>query len=276
MSVMTPDKYGGPKSPTKTTQMEVRISNADAELAWDSEDNQVLGNANPGSFKSNPSMNKTEARYGVTSVAHEIHMSERDSGFSIALNEATAKARALANGTDLPPVFNIATTGFTSSTVAASPTLANQVNLQTTTGLTTDDLLLFTHFASDSLKTFQEERYIKRVSGATVYLRHPLSRVPDAASTVQRLTGWKVREGGSNYAHYTANLKTTAVDKSLHVLHYKDVVVETSTAGQGSNSELMQTELNFKAMAYPETINGADEPIFSEENFVPRNVAVTL
>jgi hypothetical protein len=276
MSNNRPDKYGGALSPTKTSNMEVRVAKKAAGLAYNSEDFQVLGNAVPGSFNPQPTMNKTEARYGVTSVTHEQHMSERDAAFTVNMNEATARARQLAYASDLPVIFNEATTGFTGSTVSTNATTDLFFALDTTTGLTTDDLLLITHFAGNALKEFKEERYVERVDGAVVYLRYPVSKPLPSGTVVKRLLNFQVREGGTNYEELHFNLKTTAVDSSIHVLDYPNARIDAGVARQGSNSELMGTELTVKAMATPVVAGNSKEPVFSTETIIPRNVAKAL
>lgn len=277
MSDLNPNKYGHRGSQTNTAQAELRVQNADALLAFDSNDYQVIGQANPGTFNLNPSMNKVQQRQGVTSVATQQFMSERDCSFSLTLDEDSARAKQLANGTDLAPVFTLATSGFTQGTIEIGSSNSQlTITDATTLGLSTDHLLLFTFFSGDAVKEFQEERYVKNVSGDTVTLRNKLSKAPEANDLVDRVKYYNVPEGGSSYEDLTVNIKNTLYDKSLNIIHYPLCNIDTAKKNPGSNNALRGTELTFTAMAQPETINSTEEPVFGRDYLVPAGEVANL
>ncbi len=276
MSDNKPNKYGGHKSPPNTAQCEIRVQNADAGLEHDSDKFMVLGNADPGSFNPNPSMSNVETKQGVTAVTHEMFMSERDTGFQIALKEATARAKQLANASDLPPVFNLATTGFTQGTIAAGSTrsLLSIAGAQAA-GLTTDHMLLITYDEGD-LTEAQEEVYIERVTGSQVIPRNKLSRTPQEDTLAKRIRRIDIREGGTSYERLHFNLKNTLNDKSVQIMDYPDSRIMNGSRKAGSNSEVQGIEITVKAIAKPVEISGSDEPIFSTEYLYPRTEALAL
>jgi hypothetical protein len=277
MSDMKPNKFGHRGSQANTAQAELRIANADAGLEWKGNDFQVIGQANPGSFSPNPAMDKVQNRQGVTSVATQQFMSSRDSAFSITLDEDTARAKQLANGTDLPPVFTPATTGFTLGTIGAGSTIEKLVVTGAqAAGLTTDHLLLVKHNAGDPLLEMEEERYVKKVSGDDVTLRNRLSKAPPDGDTVQRLAYYHVPDGGTNYEDLHVNIKNTLYDKSLNVLDYPLCNIETGKKNPGANNALRGVELTFTALAQAETISGAEEPVFGRDYLVPRKEVASL
>lgn len=273
MSDMKPNKFGHRGSQANTAQAELRVANADAGLDWKSKDSQVIGQASPGSFNLNPSMDKVQNRQGIASAATQQFMSSQDRSFSLTLDEDTARAKQLANGTDLAPVYTLATTGFTSGTVGASST--NKTIVVTgaqAAGLTTDHLVLFTHNAGNPLLEFEEERYVKRVSGDEVTLRNPLSKVPDEDSVVKRLAYYNVPDGGTNYEDLHVNIKNTLYDKSLNIIDYPLCNIESGKKNPGANNALRGVEMTFTALAQEE--NG--EPVFGRDYLVPRKEVASL
>lgn len=277
MSDMKPNKFGHRGSQANTAQAELRIANADAGLEWKSNDFQVVGQANPGSFNLNPSMDKTQSRQGVTSAATQQFMSSRDASFSITLEEDTARAKQLANGTDLPPVFTPATSGFTLGTIGTGSTTEKiVVTGAQAAGLTTDHLLHLKHNAGNPLLEIEEERYVKRVSGDDVTLRNRLSKAPENGDTVQRLAYYNVPDGGSNYEDLHVNIKNTLYDKSVNVLNYPLCNIDTGKKNPGANNALRGVELTFTALAQAEEINNAEEPVFGRDYLVPRKEVSSL
>lgn len=276
MSDNKPNKYGGHKSPPNTAQCEIRVQNADAGLEHDSEKFMVLGNADPGSFNPNPSMSNVESRQGVTSVTHELFMSERDAGFQLMLKESTARAKQLANATDLPVVFNLATAGFTQGTIVAGSTRSLlSISGAQAAGLTTDHMLLVTYDVGE-LTEAEEEVYVERVTGSQVIPRNKLSRVPTTGTLVQRVRMVQIPEGGTSYERLHFNLKNTLNDKSVQIMDYFNCRIMNGSRKPGSNSELQGVELTAKAIAKPVEIGGAEEPVFSYEYLYPRTEALAL
>lgn len=276
MSDNTPNKYGGHKGQPNTAQCEIRVQNSDAGLAHDSDKFMVIGNANPGSFNPNPNMSSVESKQGVTAVTHAMFMSERDTGFQIALNEATARAKQLAICSDIPPVWNLATTGFTQGTIGAGSTR----NVLTISGaqaaLLTTDHLLYVKYDAGELTQAEEEVYVKNVTGDQVTLRNKLSRTPAEGTVVDRIHRIDIREGGTSYENLHFNLKNTLNDKSVQIMDYPECRMMNGNRKSGSNSEIQGVELTAKAIPSPVVINGAEEPIFSTEYIYPRTEAALL
>jgi hypothetical protein len=267
---MTPDKRGVRKSQTNTAAAELRIADAAALLPWNSNSFHVIGQTTPDGFTPNPSMDKVQVRGGVVSVLHGQHMSSRDSAFAVMLDEDTARAKQLATCTDLPPVWEFATTGFTLGTIAAGSTsiLLSIAGAQTA-GLTTDHMIYIKHNDGE-LTEMEEEVYVKNVTGSQVTLYNKLSVTPAADTPVKRVRHYNIAEGGTNYEELTVNLKNTLIDGSLDIIHYPDARIDSGKKNPGSNSKVRGVELNFTAVSVAETIEGNEEPVFSREYLVPR------
>lgn len=274
MSDLKPNKYGGQKMPSKTSLTELRVTNPDAELAYDSDKFQTAAVVTPGSLSFQPSASQAEVKHGVTAVTHERHMSERSSGFQCSFQERSAIMMALQNMTSVSPVYVPATTGFTQGTIQLGST-AIELSLVSASGLTTDDLVYAT-FNSGELTEFEEERYIKNVSSNTVKLRHAFSQAPVADTLLNRAIRIEQAEAGADFKERHFNLKTSADDSSIHVLDYPSAVVGSGTPDLGSNSQAMGAQLNITANATEYTYNGETIPRFSSEYLIPRNVAKAL
>lgn len=270
MSTMTPNKFGHRASQTNTAQAELRVANADAGLDWKSNEFQVIGQSTPGGFNPNPAMDKVQQRQGVTSAATKQFMSSRDTAFSITLEEDSARAKQLANGTDLAPVWTLASSGFTQGTVSgALSALQLTVTGAQAAGLTTDHLIK-AKFNVGELTEFEEERYVKRVAGDAVTLRNPFSKTPPADTVIERIAYYNVPDGGTNYEDLHVNIKNTLYDKSLNVIDYPLCNIDTGKKNQGANNALRGVELTFSAMAQAEEISGSEEPVFGRDFLVPR------
>lgn len=275
MSRLNPDKSGARKAVTNTAAAELRITKAGSGNAWNSNRFQVIGQGMPDGFTPNPSMDKVQVRGGVVSTLQGQHMSSRDSAFSFNLEEDTLRAKQLANGTDLPAVFEFAATGFTLGTIAAGSTALMLSLVGTPTGLERDHMLHMTHF-DGSLDEFEEEVYVERVDGHNVYLRNRLSVVPETGIGVQRVGNYNLPEGGTNYEELHVNIKNTLIDGSLDILNYPNCRIDTGKKNPGSNSKVRGVELSFTAISTPEEIAGVDEPVFSREYLVPRKEVAAL
>jgi len=275
MSRLNPDKSGARKSVTNTAAAELRITRAGSGLDWKSNLFQVIGQGMPDGFTPNPSMDKVQVRGGVVSTLQGQHMSSRDSAFSFNMEEDTLRAKQLANGTDLPPVFEFAASGFTLGTLDTGSTPLMLSMTAAPTGLERDHMLYMEHFAGE-LHGFVEEVYVDRVDGNHVHLRNALSVAPAAGIGVKRVANYNVPDGGTNYEELHVNIKNTLIDGSLNILNYPDTRIDTGKKNPGSNSKVRGVELSFTALSKPEEINGVDEPVFSREYLVPRKEVAAL
>lgn len=268
MSTQNVDKYGGLTNPSKTSVSELRITNPDAALDWDSTNYQVVGTM--ATFNPNNTANRADSRGGVPSVIQETHLAERDVMLTAGVREYSAISKQLLNMTDLPVTYTNSTQGFTSDVVGTGCTRTS-LNITTAQAsqLTVDNMIVITQLSGNT-ESFEEERIVKSVVGGTVVLRHPLSIAPASGDAVRRVTNFNVPEGGGSLKPRHVNIKTSADNNDLHIMNYPQCRSEGGTYNPGSASDLMAIELNFVALAQAETINSIEEPVFSREYLVPK------
>lgn len=275
MTDIKPNLYGGQKTPSKTTNTEARIGKVGADLPYNSDQLQILGNPRPGSLSFPKTAGQVEVKHGVNAVTHKRHMSDRSSGLQFDLDESSAIVDELTNMTkDRAQLFQ-ATTAFTQATILGGAT-KTQFTLSAApgTGLTDKDWV-YAEFLTGTLNAYEEERRVLAVDGTKVTLSTPFTRAPVSGTILKRMRLRSQIDGGSDFDQRAFNLKITADNKDVTIVHAKQGTVTQGTPNPGANNAVMSSQIQVGFDAYEGLDDdGASIPIFSESLMIPASEAL--
>ena len=276
MSDLIPDRTGGQQLKGRTGVTQLQVADANAQLDYDDPRFAVAGQAQPGSLSFDQSAQSTDTKHGTTAVVVERHMSERSSGFKIEINDSTRLIKWLQNMSSLAPEFVQATQNFTQSTMKIG-SRADEVSLVSAASLTSGDKV-WAVWDAGTIYERMEERYVASVVGNTVKFQRPFSETPEPTTLLRRAVDTLFIEGGADYREWSANLKTTGDDSSVHALLFANAVVNNGAQKAATNTQIRGAQLQFSANASEYTISATGEkvPKFSEEHDIPRTVALGL
>lgn len=246
---------------------DVFFSPASARLDYDASGWLRAGSMAPATYNATQPTGTNKTQLGTVRQTKNIHINSQDAQITGTWNELTPFGAEIANKStiNMQPVY--ATSGFTSTTIAAGGASVQLLTLSTTASLATGAYLSIpVPYGSGTKETF---RYVESITGSAVYLEHPLDEAPSPGATVQRVARILQPKGGKTMRRYGFLAVLSGDDDTSQLIHHVPDTYVTDSTMTAPADNIAQRTFTLDLRGFNRTIDGKKEPLLFDEIFIP-------